>query len=161
MSKSLSRIDAPFVMPTDLPVKHKIRKRRGWSPKSRALTEDAIQVAVFEHLRRRPAPGVFAFHPKNGGPHQSTDAQRIRNAARGVVSGMPDIMILRKLSYLGESGIDVFGLELKTEDGKLSPDQSDTLDALDRIGVTTKIAYGLDDALDWLEFEGLLIGERQ
>jgi hypothetical protein len=33
----------------------------------RARPENAIQRAVFEHLRVRGAPNVFAFHPANGG----------------------------------------------------------------------------------------------
>jgi hypothetical protein len=33
----------------------------------RAQPEAAIQRAVFVHLRTRGAPGVFAFHPPNGG----------------------------------------------------------------------------------------------
>jgi hypothetical protein len=32
----------------------------------RRRPEAAIQRAVFEHLRVRAAPGVFAFHPANG-----------------------------------------------------------------------------------------------
>jgi hypothetical protein len=37
-----------------------------WGARHRRRPEDAIQRAVFQHLRTRAAPGVFAFHPANG-----------------------------------------------------------------------------------------------
>jgi hypothetical protein len=116
-----------------------------------------LQIAVFEHLRRRPAPGVFAWHAKNGGVHQASAPQRKLNAARGVVSGMPDVMIIRDAKPCRM----IYGIELKTERGKLSADQADVLEELRRVGCRTYIAFGLDDALDYLEAEGLLIGARQ
>src|SRR5262245_23567538 len=41
---------------------------------SRQRPEAAIQRAVFQHLRMRSAPGVFAFHPANGGYRKPIEA---------------------------------------------------------------------------------------
>ena len=41
----------------------------------RAQPEAAIQRVVFQHLRARSAPGVFAFHPANGGYRKPTEAK--------------------------------------------------------------------------------------
>jgi hypothetical protein len=45
------------------------------------MREAAIQQAVFAHLRMRAAPGVFAFHPANGGYRRPVGACCV--AARG------------------------------------------------------------------------------
>lgn len=114
------------------------------------MTEDEIQIAVFEHLRTRPADGVFAFHPKNGGAHQRTRGQRIFNAKKGVVSGVPDVCAVKDGWF--------FALELKTEDGAASDDQIETMQALQRAGTTVACVYGLNAALRKLEQWGLLKG---
>lgn len=113
------------------------------------MNENEIQKAVFSHLRQRGAPGVFAFHPKNGGIHQRGRRRGI-NAGLGVVSGVPDVIALHR----GR----VFGLELKTEKGKPSPEQDRVLEQMFGAGATVGIAYGLDDAIRWLEGCGLLSG---
>jgi hypothetical protein len=35
-----------------------------------ALSDNAIQRAVFQHIRKRATPGKFAFHPRNGSRDQ-------------------------------------------------------------------------------------------
>jgi hypothetical protein len=111
-----------------------------------ALSEEELQRSVFAHLRARGAPGAFAFHPRNGSRDQRSLAGI--NAGLGVVSGVPDVIIIK--------GGAVYGLELKTERGKLSGDQTRVLHQLRAAGCDTGCAYGLDEALRWLEERGLL-----
>lgn len=125
----------------------RVRKKGG------ARLEDAIQRAVFQHFKARRAPGVFAFHPKNGGIHQRGRRSGI-NAGLGVVSGVPDVIALKP----DETGCQVFALELKAPGGTASPDQEQTLEAMQCAGATTGIAVGLDAAIRWLETHGLLVG---
>lgn len=113
-----------------------------------ALAESVIQVAVFAHLRQRGAPGVVAFHPRNGAPDQQHMAGI--NAGRGVVSGMPDVIAIK--------GGATFALELKTNGGALSAAQRTCHEALRAAGATVGVSYGLDQALQWLERCGLLRG---
>ena len=47
--------------------------------------EAAIQRAVFQHLRARGAPGVFVFHPANGGYRKPVEAAILKGL--GVVTG--------------------------------------------------------------------------
>jgi VRR-NUC domain len=117
-------------------------------PAARHLTEEAIQRAVFQHLRHRGALGVFAFHPRNGGRDQRHLAGI--NAGLGVVTGTPDIIIVQD----GR----VFALELKTEHGRLSPDQLKVHDEMRAAGCEVAVAYGLDQAVEWLEARGILRG---
>jgi hypothetical protein len=113
------------------------------------LPENAIQRAVIKHLRTRGAPNTFAFHPRNGG-HDQRGRRAGINSGLGVVSGVPDIIILTP----GQC----YALELKTEKGKLSPQQTETMVRMGHCGAITGVAYGLDDALRWLEKNGLLKG---
>jgi hypothetical protein len=113
-----------------------------------ARPEDAIQRAVFQHLKARKAPGVFAFHVPNGGARKPIEASIIKGL--GVTAGVPDVIAIKE----GRT----FALELKTETGKPSAQQLLTIEAMQAAGVTVDIAYGLDAALAWLEQHQLLRG---
>jgi hypothetical protein len=60
---------------------------------TRRRSEDAIQRAVFEHLRARPARGVFCFHVPNGGYRSRTEAAILKGI--GVTPGVPDVIAIR------------------------------------------------------------------
>lgn len=114
------------------------------------MSEAAIQRAVFDHLRKRAAPGVFAFHPMNGGVHQRGRRRGI-NAGMGVVSGVPDVMII----YRGT----VYAIELKTEIGRPTEKQYEAVERIRDAGGMAVICHGLDNALRCLECWGILRGE--
>jgi hypothetical protein len=114
----------------------------------RQRPEAAIQRAVFQHLRARGAPGVFAFHPANGGYRKPVEAAILKGL--GVVAGVPDVFAVHN----GRC----FALELKAEGGRVTDKQFETMDALREAGAFTCIAEGLDRALAVLESWGLLRG---
>ena len=60
------------------------------------MPEEAVQRAVFARIRARGAPGVFAFHPRNGSRDQRTLAGI--SAGLGVVSGVPDVVVITRWS---------------------------------------------------------------
>jgi hypothetical protein len=111
-------------------------------------TEQQIQRAVFQHLRARGAPGVFAFHVPNGGYRRPAEAAIMKGL--GVVAGTPDIIAIHK----GR----VFALELKAEGRRATDKQLATIAAMETAGAFTCIAEGLDRALSCLEAGGLLRG---
>jgi hypothetical protein len=115
----------------------------------RRSPEAAIQRCVFQHLRARGAPGVFAFHPANGGYRKPIEAAILKGM--GLVAGVPDVIAI----HHGR----VYGLELKAEVGKPTPKQVETIAAMQIAGAITGFAVGLDDALRWLEERGLLRGQ--
>ena len=115
------------------------------------MLEEDIQMAVFAHLRERGAPGVIAWHPKNGGVHQASVGQRVRNAKLGVLAGIQDVHVLKD----GK----LYCLELKRDRGKVSQEQQALLHAMSEAGAICGLAYGLDEALWWLEDKGLLRGQ--
>jgi hypothetical protein len=111
----------------------------------RAQPEAQIQRAVFAHFGARSAPGVFAFHPANGGYRRPVEAKILR---LGVTSGVPDVIAVHN----GRC----FALELKAEGGRATDKQLETLAALREAGAFTCLTEGLDRALAVLESWGSL-----
>jgi hypothetical protein len=111
-------------------------------------TEQQIQRAVFQHLRARGAPGVFAFHVPNGGYRRPTEAAILKGL--GVVAGVPDIIAIHQ----GRC----YAMELKAEGARATDKQLACIAALREAGAFTCIAEGLDRALACLEAWGLLRG---
>jgi hypothetical protein len=113
-------------------------------PTMPALSESAIQRAVFAHLAAR---GVgFAFHVPNGGWRSPIEAKILKGL--GVVPGVPDLIVVKD----GQA----FALELKAEGGRLSAAQGEAIAAMRAAGAEVGVAFGLDAALGWLSERGLL-----
>ena len=111
--------------------------------------EQQIHKAVFQHLRQRGAPGIFAWHTPSGGYRRPVEAAIFKSL--GAKAGIPDVLVLHQ-SVL-------FCLELKADGGKPTPIQNETLEAMHAAGAVTGVAVGLDAALRWLEDQGLLKGK--
>lgn len=114
------------------------------------MNENAIQRTVFDHIRARGAPGLVAFHPKNGGVHQRGRRAGI-NTGLGVVPGVSDVILL--------CGGRFYALELKVEGKEPTDKQSEFLRAVETAGGAGAWAAGLDSALRQLETWGLLRGK--
>src|SRR5262249_38237618 len=106
------------------------------------ITEGNIQASVFDALANIGMPGPVSWHPKNGGVHQASAGQRIRNATLGVRAGIQDVHIL----YEGR----LYCLELKTHGGTESEVQVHLRVEMIAAGATCGVAYGIDQALAWL-----------
>jgi hypothetical protein len=114
--------------------------RAGVRPRSRNRPEDIIQRVVFEHLRVRSAPGIFAFHPANGGWRSRIEAAILKSL--GVRAGVPDLIAVKD----GRT----YALETRSPGGRLTAAQS----AAQRAEVA--VAYGIDAAIAVCEGWGLL-----
>jgi hypothetical protein len=118
---------------------------------ARRRPEDAIQRAVFQHIRQRGATGLVAIHVGNGGYRKATEARILKGF--GVTAGVPDILAWHDNR--------AFALELKAENGRPTFEQLDMLGRLETVGVFPAICYGLDPVLRCLEGWGLLLGRSQ
>ena len=114
----------------------------------RRRPEAAIQRGVFQHLRARAAPGVFAFHVPNGGYRKPVEAAIMKGL--GVVAGVPDVIVI----HAGRC----YALELKRAGGRTTDNQRACLAALREAGAITGVVDSIDAALTWLGTEGLLRG---
>jgi hypothetical protein len=125
-------------------------------PSKFELSEEEIQRAVFKHLDTRPMPGVFSFHPKNA----SRDMVKSAGIAvgLGVRPGIPDVIVTRYSC----GRCDIYALELKRESlrgKKLTVHDNKQLEMrriMTQFGWITGCAFGLDEALEWLELRQLL-----
>lgn len=118
--------------------------------------EQAIQRAIFQHLKTRGAPGIFFFHCPNGGYRRRVEAAILKGV--GVVRGIPDVIIVRPVIAGAFLHGQTYALELKTDRGVLSDEQRDVLQLLKSAGAIVAVANGLDAAVRQLEDWGLLRG---
>ena len=100
----------------------------------RRRPEDAIQRAVFQHLRARAAPNVFAFHPATGGYRKPVEAAILKGL--GVVAGVPDVIVIHE----GRC----YALEIKAPGGRATPKQLAAIASMEAAGAYTCIAENLD-----------------
>jgi len=126
-------------------LKPRYRARRRLS-----LRESDIQRAVFDHLRWRGVPGVFAFHVPNGGKRDRIEAAIFKGL--GARAGVPDVFAVHQ----GRC----YAIELKTEAGRLTKVQAEAIATLERAGAVTAVCRGLDAALHTLAAWGLLRNGR-
>lgn len=108
--------------------------------------EQKIHRAVVQHLAARSMPGVFYFHPANGGKRNLIEAKIFKSL--GVRAGVPDLILFYRAQ--------IFGLELKAANGRLTPLQRQTLNDMEVAGARTAVARSLDEALVTLECWGVL-----
>jgi hypothetical protein len=97
----------------------------------RQRPEQQIQGAVFEHLKARGAPGLFAWHPFSGGYRRPIEAAIYTRL--GARPGLPDVMILHQ----GR----LFCLELKADTGRLTDIQRNTIEAMQAAGATVAVCH--------------------
>jgi hypothetical protein len=114
----------------------------------RRRPEQDVQRAVAEHLRLRRAPGVYWFHPANGGARTAIGGAILK--ACGVRAGTPDLICIRD----GRT----YGLELKAPAGRLSEAQCIAHEEMKAAGAEVAVAVGLDAALAQLEAWQMLRG---
>ena len=105
---------------------------------------------MLEHLSIRAVRNAYWFHVGNGGWRSPVEARIFKSL--GVKAGVPDLFIVAN----GKP----YGLELKTERGKLTPVQRAAHVLLQAAGAEVATAYGLDQALDQLERWGLAARHR-
>ena len=117
----------------------------------RRRPEDAIQRAVFAHIRTRGVHGLVAIHPANGGYRRPVEAKILRGL--GVTAGVPDILAWHD----GKA----YAMEIKSECGRTSEAQLEMLNRLSEAGVFTAIAHGVDCAVAILEAWELLEGRMK
>jgi hypothetical protein len=110
--------------------------------------EDGIQRAVFAHIHARGVRGLVAIAVPNGGYRRPVEARIM--SGLGVTAGVPDILLWHDSKS--------YGLEIKSEVGKLSEHQTEMLSRLNQAGVSTAVCHGLDECIKCLEGWKLLKG---
>lgn len=109
-------------------------------------SETQIHIAVIEHLRLRARKDAIWWHTPSEGKRTKSEASRLK--AMGFVAGIPDIVLI--------AAGRVYGLELKSSKGRVSTEQKAMLEAFEKVGAISAVAYGLDGALKTLISWGII-----
>lgn len=120
--------------------------RRALLAKSRLKEEEAIHRAVVELLQVSARPGVFWTHMPAGELRAEATGRKLK--AMGTKPGVPDLILVKDGHF--------YGLELKREEGRLSPSQIAAHEELRRAGASIAVAYGLDQSIEILKGWGLI-----
>lgn len=134
---------------TPVPIRKTPRARK--VARIKEENESAIQRAVMAHIRQRRLPGVEAFHVPNGGKRRGKSGRLLK--LMGMTAGIPDLVGVKSSLF--------WALELKTLNGTTSDAQDDIRARLAAAGALVGVAYGLAEALRWLETNGIIKGESQ
>lgn len=110
------------------------------------MTELEIHRAVVKQLRALANPDAIYWHTPNDARRSYKNASRLKSM--GMRAGVSDIIAVHR----GE----IFGLELKADNGKPTESQLEFLDDLRRAGGHGVVAEGLDEALACLRAWNIL-----
>lgn len=111
-------------------------------------SESEEQKAIAKYLNFK---NVFWFHPANEGKRSWAKGRSMK--AEGLLPGVPDIIILQSIpKYPNSRGAMI---EMKRrKGGRISPEQQAFLSIASDHGWLTHVAYGADDALQFLQSIG-------
>lgn len=109
-------------------------------------SEEAIQRAVVDLLSRAARPGVAWTHMPAGEARAKGVGGKLKGL--GTKAGWPDLVIV----MAGQ----LYGLELKTNAGRVSPAQQAAHAELVAAGAIVAVAYGLDQAMQQLKSWGVV-----
>lgn len=103
--------------------------------------EDDLQKATAKFL---DMTGLLWCHVAN--ERKTSPAAGARLKAKGVKSGVPDVMIFKAvLSYVG------LAIELKIKPNKVSENQKKWLETLERNEWAVKVCYSIEEVMDTVE----------
>jgi len=98
-----------------------------------------IQIKVVEYIRRKYPDALFTCAPATAKSVQ----QGVKNKRMGLRKGWPDLFIAEPRN--GRHGLF---LELKTQKGKVSPEQSAILNKANELGYSGIAVYSYEEAVE-------------
>lgn len=113
---------------------------------SRQQPEFRLQCALVRHIRARLTAGTYWTALPMGEKRSAATGARLK--AMGVRAGAPDLLFIR--------GGQCIGVELKAKGGRQSETQKLTAEEWRAAGGIYTTATGMNEALDALEFYGLI-----
>jgi len=119
------------------------------SKKNKSPTEYEEQVKLAEYLDMK---GYLWCHVPNGGNRDVRTGAKMKR--QGVKPGVPDVLIFDDPTSEYTMNFSGIAIELKRSDGNPSDvrdAQKEWLEALEWRNWQTKVAFGADDAIEWLE----------
>lgn len=120
----------------------------------KARSEEMEQrcLAAWLDSRRIDGRPLLWFHCPNGGQRNAIVGAKLKR--QGVKRGVPDVLILDHPPKHPASFVRGIALELKAKGGVVSTEQHAWLEGLKERGWVCRVAFGFDDAKQWLESLG-------
>ena len=141
-----------FLMVEDIYASAAARNNDSISRERRCRFPEAqLHAAVVAHLRLRAKPDVLWLHVPNGERRDKITGAKLKRM--GALPGASDLLLWHR----GYS----FGLELKSDGGRLSDAQLEFLARFSDAGGHTAVVENIDRALACMEAWGLLFGRSQ
>ena len=109
-------------------------------------SEEDLHRAIVGMIAVEASPGVIAFHVPNGGRRGKAEAGRLKGM--GTLAGVPDLIVI--------ADCRVFGIEIKTEKGRLSKEQKNMRRRFARAGVEYEVARSVQEARAILQRWGVI-----
>lgn len=118
------------------------KKARRNAKKARTPSEEQLHLSVAKYLNILQAQGhLLWFHPANGGSRNVIEAVKLKRM--GVSAGVPDIVLIPRMG-------PVLFIELKSESGRVSPEQQAWMEALREHGCPAEVCRSLDEVKQFL-----------
>lgn len=113
------------------------------------MSEEDVHKSIIDWLRYSLPEGSVFHHSPNEGRHQVQ--YRMKQKRLGVQFGWPDLEIFCNPTWwCGEKPWAPVFLEIKAEKGRLSENQKDVLEKLDKAGCYTTVVRSIDEARSFL-----------
>jgi len=101
-------------------------------------SEIQIQAKIFQHFHNNhPETRGLIFHVPNGGKRSKIESTQLK--ASGVVAGIPDLLVLRQ----GRC----YGIELKTDIGRVRPEQIKIHEIWESNGVPVHVCRSFEETV--------------
>lgn len=119
-----------------------------FKPKRRPIQREALEQKVFISKIKSWHPEIYEylFAIPNGGKRNAFEANNLK--LEGVKAGVSDLFLALPIN-----GYPGLWIELKQKDkskAKLTKEQKEWLERMDKVGYATAVAYGCDDAYEKL-----------
>lgn len=113
--------------------------------KKKNFAERALHLRCHEYLTYAMPRDAFWFHPTSEGKRTPREGAMLKRL--GAIAGIPDLIIF----WNGFA----FGIELKSEDGRITPAQRATHEAMGRAGVRIRVCRSVNEVSDALTAWGI------
>ena len=114
-------------------------------------SEEDLHRAIVGMIAVEARTGVIAFHVPNGGRRGKAEAGRLKGM--GTLAGVPDLIVIAD----GRA----FGLEIKTEKGRLSKEQKIMRQRFARAGIEYEVARSVEEARAILQRWGVIESQME